>query len=297
MTPLRRWWATAFLATVGLIGMFLLLAFFTSTLSPAIGNWLPLLMCLGSILSIGIVVITVIGFVIESPKPQFDSTFWEDVSLPWAFAGGFVGLCLLLLQWGVASCCYPDAATYINRFGVIFFCIGFAFGAVLEKGVLLLFAGFSLRYIGFYLSPIFGDVFADILLIIGVIGMVGVAMYWRYQDEISGKRRGKVYMAYPDDDSLKKLQHWPLDGKEWLLKHPPPWLAAELAQPGLTKDWLADGPASSRSRHSFGWSLGALPQAAPKTEQDEFSPFACLTLLLAGVGIFTGLVLLLRRRR
>jgi hypothetical protein len=296
MTPLRRWWAGAFLGTICLAGFFWLFSLLTSSLTETPGHWLTLLFCLGSVLSISAGLITLLGFVIQSPKPRIGPDFWDNINVTWGFIGGFLGLGLLLLRW-FQSCYYPGDTTFLVRFWIPFFLIGFAFGAVLDKGVILLFAGFALPFISNYLEPIIGSDLTFFVVGLSLIGMVGIAMYWRFEADRSRQKSLVHFIAYPDDDSLEKLQHWPREAKERLIQNPPPWLAEELTYSEIVEAWLVNDSANYDYRNPFtyGWSLDNESLMLLEPHQESVKPISCFTILLIGFSIITGIFFIMRR--
>ncbi len=254
MTSLRKWWAKVFLGTVSLTGLFLFAAFFSfsSTSSESWVAWIPFLFCWGGILSVGIAFMATIGFVIESPKPHVDTQFWHNA--PWALIGGLLAFGIPLSEW-LWSCCNQGNIYFLGCFGPLLFLMGFAIGGRLGRTVLIFLIAFPTIFIGSILHPTLGDTGTLLVIISIMIVGSGLIFYWDYSsNKIDERNASHSFMAYPHDNSLDKLQHWPRDGKEWLIKNPPPWLAEELADPEVTEKWLTDS-LDSRSRFSYGWSL------------------------------------------
>jgi hypothetical protein len=176
MSPLRKWWGRALLFTTGLTGLFLLAGFFNAMLPTSWSNWMPILFCWGSLLSFGLIIMALMGFINQSPQPDFNY-YW--VRLPWAFIGGLALFSFPFLSnwlWGRSH----NAHVFdLACFGTVFFLIGFGFGLAAGKYILLIILGFLTIVTRPRVAVILGNTPAMILETVIILSIIGTVIYRR----------------------------------------------------------------------------------------------------------------------
>jgi hypothetical protein len=167
----RKQWGVVLVIATGVTIASPIIALLLSSMTA----WLWMLLCWVGLLSVGAVILALMGLVTNGPLPSFRGS-WDK--LPWAAVGGVLGFGIVWVDW-LFTRSQPDDVLDLGCFGPMLGLMAFAIAGAFQFHLFFLLMTFAVMAIAAELSPWIGDLGTLLIIVAAFLLNFAVGIYFR----------------------------------------------------------------------------------------------------------------------